>query len=145
MKNITNKQFALQTLLNAGFDKKISYYLNRGVNSDDLNASKLLIIFNELDQVNHLYAKGFIDLVNSLQILDTVDFIVNYIRLADNDFIVKDLKIVKFNDKEVTQEAINITKSIRKDIIEYTKPYYNQIVGLKNNTEGIVVNKRVSR
>lgn len=128
MKNIANDKIAVEMLLHAGFDKKLGHYEKCGVNLEDLNATKLLIIFNDLDHIAHLPALEFVDMVNAMPTLGAKEFIINFVRFARNEFSLSDLKLV--DDKDSNFNKSEITRDIKEEFIGYVGPYYNQIKGL---------------
>ncbi len=125
---MTNDKIAVDMLLHAGFDKKLGHYEKCGVNLEDLNATKLLIIFNDLDHIDHLPALEFVDMVNAMPTLGAKEFIINFVRFARNEFSLSDLKLV--DDKDSNFNRSEITGDIKKEFIGYVGPYYNQIKGL---------------
>ena len=144
MKNLANDKIAVDMLLHAGFDKKLGYYEKCGVNLEDVNAVKLLIIFNDLDSIDHLPALEFVDMVNAMPTLGAKEFIINFVRFARNEFSLSDLKLVSgynknegmktmfdlVEDKDSNFNKAKITRSIKKDFIASVGPYYNQTKGL---------------
>lgn len=144
MKNMANDKTAVEMLLHAGFDKKLGYYEKCGVNLEDVNAARLLIIFNDLDHIDHLPALEFVDMVNAMPTLGAKEFIINFVKFARNEFSLSGLKLVNgynknegmktmfdlVEDKDSDLNKAEITRSIKKDFIASVGPYYNQTKGL---------------
>ena len=84
--NIPHRVIAYQFMLTSGLNPRAEYYSGRGVNTGDLNAEHLAMIFNKLCVLDKEYALEFVKMVNDMKTLGATEFIESFYLFASNEF-----------------------------------------------------------